>query len=255
MHVCLLVGGHPHNWNAISQECLSLLSDLTQRLVAYQDTVATNGRPKSLSQGSERKTSSDKSSTSLLAPYRNGLVPVVPSPTLGLFQFHQGQRIGPVPGQQQCFLVPLLGPLRPHWPPWPCPSLQTSTAPLPSPPCAAWLLLRNSTRQVSAPCKALMSWGEAPSSGPLPQVSAHEWDAGCKIVTSDKGCCLMPLFSSQLLVAHLAWTILPWISSVNLLFLFWYLSWHHNGHYCERNVYFQVLSKVALPFVKSQVHV
>uniref|UniRef100_A0A3B4ZKM0 Nucleoporin NDC1 n=1 Tax=Stegastes partitus TaxID=144197 RepID=A0A3B4ZKM0_9TELE len=40
--------GHPHNWNAISKECLSLLTDLTQRLVAYHDTVATNGRAKSL---------------------------------------------------------------------------------------------------------------------------------------------------------------------------------------------------------------
>lgn len=54
-------GGHPHNWNAISKECLSLLADLTQRLVAYHDTVATNGRAKSLSTGSERKTSSETS--------------------------------------------------------------------------------------------------------------------------------------------------------------------------------------------------
>lgn len=54
-------GGHPHNWNAISGECLSLLADLTQRLVAYHDTVATNGRAKSLSTGSERKTSSETS--------------------------------------------------------------------------------------------------------------------------------------------------------------------------------------------------
>ncbi|XP_047444415.1 nucleoporin NDC1 isoform X2 [Mugil cephalus] len=57
-------GGHPHNWNAISKECLSLLADLTQRLVAYHDTVATNGRAKSLSSGSERKTSSETSVTS-----------------------------------------------------------------------------------------------------------------------------------------------------------------------------------------------
>uniref|UniRef100_A0AAQ5Y688 Nucleoporin NDC1 n=1 Tax=Amphiprion ocellaris TaxID=80972 RepID=A0AAQ5Y688_AMPOC len=57
-------GGHPHNWNAISKECLSLLTDLTQRLVAYHDTVATNGRAKSLSSGSERKTSSETSVTS-----------------------------------------------------------------------------------------------------------------------------------------------------------------------------------------------
>ncbi|XP_056277399.1 nucleoporin NDC1 isoform X2 [Pseudoliparis swirei] len=57
-------GGHPHNWNAISKECLSLLTDLTQRLVAYHDTVATNGRAKSLSTGSDRKTSSETSFTS-----------------------------------------------------------------------------------------------------------------------------------------------------------------------------------------------
>ncbi|KAG8014329.1 Nucleoporin NDC1 [Nibea albiflora] len=57
-------GGHPHNWNAISKECLSLLTDLTQRLVIYHDTVATNGRAKSLSTGSERKTSSETSVTS-----------------------------------------------------------------------------------------------------------------------------------------------------------------------------------------------
>lgn len=60
-HSCLPPGGHPHNWNAISKECLSLLADLTQRLVAYHDTVATNGRAKSLSTGSERKTSSETS--------------------------------------------------------------------------------------------------------------------------------------------------------------------------------------------------
>ncbi|XP_067462462.1 nucleoporin NDC1 isoform X2 [Thunnus thynnus] len=57
-------GGHPHNWNAISKECLSLLADLTQRLIAYHDTIATNGRAKSLSTGSERKTSSEASVTS-----------------------------------------------------------------------------------------------------------------------------------------------------------------------------------------------
>lgn len=57
-------GGHPHNWNAVSKECLALLTDLTQRLSAYHETVATNGRAKSLSSGSERKTSSDTSVTS-----------------------------------------------------------------------------------------------------------------------------------------------------------------------------------------------
>ncbi|XP_053185779.1 nucleoporin NDC1 [Scomber japonicus] len=71
-------GGHPHNWNAISKECLSLLADLTQRLVAYHDTVQTNGRAKSLSTGSERKTSSETSVTSgtedLMSPRPNLLI-------------------------------------------------------------------------------------------------------------------------------------------------------------------------------------
>ncbi|NXL27426.1 NDC1 protein, partial [Glaucidium brasilianum] len=39
-------GGHPHNWTAISRECLSLLSDLTQRLIAQQEAAAANGRVK-----------------------------------------------------------------------------------------------------------------------------------------------------------------------------------------------------------------
>ncbi|XP_034039416.1 nucleoporin NDC1 isoform X2 [Thalassophryne amazonica] len=52
-------GGHPHNWNAISTECLCLLADLTQRLVTYHDTVATNGRNKLQSTGSDCKTSSE----------------------------------------------------------------------------------------------------------------------------------------------------------------------------------------------------
>ncbi|XP_068196992.1 nucleoporin NDC1 isoform X2 [Antennarius striatus] len=56
-------GGHPHNWNAISKECLSLLADLTQRLAAYHDAVATNGRSKSLSTGSDRKSSSETSAS------------------------------------------------------------------------------------------------------------------------------------------------------------------------------------------------
>ncbi|XP_023579952.1 nucleoporin NDC1 [Octodon degus] len=37
-------GGHPHNWTAISRECLNLLNDMTQRLVLYQEAAATNGR-------------------------------------------------------------------------------------------------------------------------------------------------------------------------------------------------------------------
>ncbi|XP_065594709.1 nucleoporin NDC1 [Cyrtonyx montezumae] len=39
-------GGHPHNWTAISRECLSLLTDLTQRLIVQQEAAAANGRAK-----------------------------------------------------------------------------------------------------------------------------------------------------------------------------------------------------------------
>uniref|UniRef100_A0A673WTN3 Nucleoporin NDC1 n=1 Tax=Salmo trutta TaxID=8032 RepID=A0A673WTN3_SALTR len=56
-------GGHPHIWTALSKECLSLLSDLTERLVTHHDTVATNGRAKSQSTGSnKRSTTSSESS-------------------------------------------------------------------------------------------------------------------------------------------------------------------------------------------------
>lgn len=51
-------GGHPHNWNAISKECLSLLTELTQRLVAHHDVVASNGRAKSQSTSSSTDTKS-----------------------------------------------------------------------------------------------------------------------------------------------------------------------------------------------------
>lgn len=122
-------------------------------------------------------------------------------------QFHQGRRICSVPGQQQCFPALLLGPLKPHRPPWRCPSLRTSTAPLPFPPCAAWLLLRNSTRQLSAWCRALTSWGEARSSGPPPQVSAYECDSRQTGDLSQRFLLNVPIFSSQLLVVHLTWLI------------------------------------------------
>uniref|UniRef100_A0A8C6UJ01 Nucleoporin NDC1 n=1 Tax=Neogobius melanostomus TaxID=47308 RepID=A0A8C6UJ01_9GOBI len=72
-------GGHPHNWIAVSKECLSLLSDLTQRLVTYHDTVATNGRAKSLSTGSERKSSSG-TSDSCLGPLTAPFTPDLDSP-------------------------------------------------------------------------------------------------------------------------------------------------------------------------------
>ncbi|KAM9468907.1 nucleoporin NDC1 isoform 2-T2 [Clarias gariepinus] len=57
-------GGHPHNWNAISKECVSLLSDLTQRLIAHHDVVASNGRAKPPSENHSRSSSSSCSVTS-----------------------------------------------------------------------------------------------------------------------------------------------------------------------------------------------
>lgn len=56
MSCCLaLVGGHPHNWTAISRECLNLLNDMTQKLVLYQEAAATNGRVMSTSYTAESK--------------------------------------------------------------------------------------------------------------------------------------------------------------------------------------------------------
>ncbi|XP_067109372.1 nucleoporin NDC1 isoform X1 [Osmerus mordax] len=72
-------GGHPHNWNALSKECLSLLADLTQRLVAHHETVATNGRAKTQSSGSSTKSTSSESSVTsgtedLKTPRSNALI-------------------------------------------------------------------------------------------------------------------------------------------------------------------------------------
>ncbi|XP_029419342.1 nucleoporin NDC1 isoform X2 [Nannospalax galili] len=63
-------GGHPHNWTAISRECLNLLNDMTQKLVLYQEAAATNGRvsssypvePKKLNSPEETTLQTPKSS-------------------------------------------------------------------------------------------------------------------------------------------------------------------------------------------------
>ncbi|MBN3302310.1 NDC1 protein, partial [Amia calva] len=60
-------GGHPHNWIAISGECLSLLIDLTQKLVAYHEAVASNGRMKPHSVGSGKGSSSSENSGTSIA--------------------------------------------------------------------------------------------------------------------------------------------------------------------------------------------
>lgn len=121
-------GGHPHNWNAISKECLSLLADLTQRLVAYHDTVATNGRAKSLSTGSERKTSSDTSVSSGKEDF------VSPRPT-ALMKTPGSVFARSVFGHQQS---PLTAPFTPDLDsPFASPALRRLTAPVEQ--CSPWL--------------------------------------------------------------------------------------------------------------------
>uniref|UniRef100_UPI0037E7E39D nucleoporin NDC1 n=1 Tax=Semicossyphus pulcher TaxID=241346 RepID=UPI0037E7E39D len=120
-------GGHPHNWNAISKECLSLLADLTQRLIAYHDTVATNGRAKSLSTGSERKTSSE---TSMISAPEDLMSP---RPTL-LMKTPVSVFARSVVGNQQS---PLTAPFTPDLDsPFASPTLRRLTAPVEQ--CSPW---------------------------------------------------------------------------------------------------------------------
>ncbi|XP_075038234.1 nucleoporin NDC1 isoform X2 [Mixophyes fleayi] len=58
-------GGHPHNWHAISKECLNILNNLTSRLIAYQEAAASNGRVRFPSSSLEMRKSSSGSGTSL----------------------------------------------------------------------------------------------------------------------------------------------------------------------------------------------
>lgn len=65
-------GGHPHNWLAISTECLNLLSSLTQKLLAHQEAVAVNGRMRqSYSSSGESRISSTSSETSITEEHVN----------------------------------------------------------------------------------------------------------------------------------------------------------------------------------------
>ncbi|XP_066125241.1 nucleoporin NDC1 [Saccopteryx bilineata] len=61
-------GGHPHNWTAISRECLNLLNDMTQKLVLYQEAAATNGRVMSSSYPVEPKKLNSPEETTFLTP-------------------------------------------------------------------------------------------------------------------------------------------------------------------------------------------
>ncbi|XP_034508845.1 nucleoporin NDC1 [Ailuropoda melanoleuca] len=56
-------GGHPHNWTAISRECLNLLNDMTQKLVLYQEAAATNGRMVSSYSMEPKKSNSPEETT------------------------------------------------------------------------------------------------------------------------------------------------------------------------------------------------
>nr|KAF6444583.1 NDC1 transmembrane nucleoporin [Molossus molossus] len=61
-------GGHPHNWTAISRECLNLLNDMTQKLVLYQEAAATNGRVMSSSYTVEPKKLNSPEETTFQTP-------------------------------------------------------------------------------------------------------------------------------------------------------------------------------------------
>ncbi|KAF4021772.1 hypothetical protein G4228_013610 [Cervus hanglu yarkandensis] len=61
-------GGHPHNWTAISRECLNLLNDMTQKLVLCQEAAATNGRVMSSSYPVEAKKLNSPEETAFQTP-------------------------------------------------------------------------------------------------------------------------------------------------------------------------------------------
>ncbi|XP_051027202.1 nucleoporin NDC1 isoform X2 [Acomys russatus] len=77
-------GGHPHNWTAISRECLSLLNDMTQKLVLYQEAAATNGRMSSSYLVEPRKVHSPEETT-FQTPKPSQMSSVPPSVKTSLF--------------------------------------------------------------------------------------------------------------------------------------------------------------------------
>ncbi|KAL1776142.1 Nucleoporin NDC1 [Sigmodon hispidus] len=76
-------GGHPHNWTAISRECLSLLNDMTQKLFLYQEAAAMNGRLSSHS--ADPKKLSSPEVTTLQTPKSNQMPSVPPLVKTSLF--------------------------------------------------------------------------------------------------------------------------------------------------------------------------
>eukprot|EP00079_Xenopus_tropicalis_P034775 XP_017948546.1 PREDICTED: nucleoporin NDC1 isoform X1 [Xenopus tropicalis] len=73
-------GGHPHNWTAISKECLNLLSSLTSRLIAHQEAAASNGRMKVPSSPKQTRKSSSSSGVQKNGSEVSNLSPVTLSP-------------------------------------------------------------------------------------------------------------------------------------------------------------------------------
>ncbi|XP_056388124.1 nucleoporin NDC1 isoform X2 [Hyla sarda] len=73
-------GGHPHNWTAISRECLGVLTNLTSRLVAHQEAAASNGRVRLSSSSSETRKSSSSSGTSFINDTVEPSPNIVPTP-------------------------------------------------------------------------------------------------------------------------------------------------------------------------------
>ncbi|XP_011781704.1 PREDICTED: nucleoporin NDC1 isoform X2 [Colobus angolensis palliatus] len=71
-------GGHPHNWTAISRECLNLLNGMTQKLVLYQEAAATNGRVSSSYPVEPKKLNSPEESTFQIPKSSQMLRPSVP---------------------------------------------------------------------------------------------------------------------------------------------------------------------------------
>ncbi|XP_054835933.1 nucleoporin NDC1 isoform X2 [Eublepharis macularius] len=78
-------GGHPHNWTAVSRECLNLLNDLTLKLIMHQEAAATNGRLKQPSVEDLRKAPNAPGAaaeeSSLQTP-RAGILPRAHMPSL-----------------------------------------------------------------------------------------------------------------------------------------------------------------------------
>nr|XP_008107801.1 PREDICTED: nucleoporin NDC1 [Anolis carolinensis] len=78
-------GGHPHNWASISRDCLSLLNDLTQKLIIHQEAAAANGRLKQPPVGDPRQPPTSPGAAAqenLFQSPRSNLIPRAHMPSL-----------------------------------------------------------------------------------------------------------------------------------------------------------------------------